>query len=261
MNFTELFLHIPVWVIYLLCGLGIGVESIGVPVPGETILMTASILSTRPELGISPWWVASCAAVGAIIGDSIGYAVGHRFGMRLFRWMCRKFPRHVTPAHVAYAEHLFDRFGSVAVFGGRFIALLRMLAGPLAGGLRMPYRRFLVANVTGALFWAFGTTFVVYYAGKVAEDWLGRAAWVLLAVLLVGGFVLSRLLHDRFVEHVDRYAATERGQAFMASMNPVSPSEAEVADGPLPRVERITDPPTSSRDVSPESPTQHQGPR
>ena len=101
-----------------------------------------------------PLWVGVCASAGAIVGDSIGYAIGRRGGRPLFERLGRRFPKHFGPRHIGRAEHYFDRFGVWAVFVGRFIALLRILAGPLAGALRMPYWRFLVANVLGGIVWA-----------------------------------------------------------------------------------------------------------
>jgi membrane protein DedA with SNARE-associated domain len=95
----------------------------------------------------------------------------------------------------------------VAVFFGRFIALLRIFAGPLAGALRMPYRRFLAANVLGALVWAGGTTFLVYSLGTLAEQWLQRAAWVGLAVAVAVGVLVSRLMHHRIEQAVAAHAA------------------------------------------------------
>ena len=87
-----------------------------------------------------------------------------------------------------FAERLFDRWGARAVFFGRFIALLRIFAGPLAGALKMRYSRFLLANVSGALCWAGGTTALVYYAGMAAERWLTRGfSWIALVVAVVGG--------------------------------------------------------------------------
>jgi membrane protein DedA with SNARE-associated domain len=74
-----------------------------------------------------------------------------------------------------------------AVFFGRFIALLRIFAGPLAGALKMPYPRFLFANASGGICWAAGTTAVIYYLGMVAEKWLQRFSWIgLLAAVLIG---------------------------------------------------------------------------
>ena len=80
---------------------------------------------------------------GAIIGDTIGYSIGHRYGMSLFERLSKRFPKHFGPGHVALAKQLFHRWGVWAVFFGRFIALLRILAGPLAGALKMRYLRFL----------------------------------------------------------------------------------------------------------------------
>ena len=173
---------IPPLVVYLTVGLVVGVESLGVPLPGEIVLVSAALLSSRHELEVSPLWIAVAATTGAIVGDSIGYGVGRRYGMGLFAWAGRKLPRHFGPAHVSAAERLFARWGVFAVFFGRFVALLRIFAGPLAGALRMHYRRFLAANVLGGICWAGGTTFAVYLLGIVAERWLQRFSWIGLAV-------------------------------------------------------------------------------
>lgn len=84
-------------------------------------------------------------------------------------WAGRKFPKHFGPDHVAMAEAKFDKWGMWAVFFGRFIALLRIFAGPLAGVLKMPYWKFLIANVLGGIVWAGGTTALIYSVGVVAE--------------------------------------------------------------------------------------------
>ena len=83
------------------------------------------------------------------------------------------------------------------MFFGRFIALLRIFAGPLAGALKMPYRKFLVANATGAVVWAGGTTAVVYYLGLAAEKWLSRFSWVALVVAVVIGVVFTLVMKER----------------------------------------------------------------
>src|SRR5699024_1706490 len=114
------------------------VESLGMPFPGEITLISAALLSSRDSLDISPVWVAVCAAAGAIAGDSIGFGIGHRFGRPLFDWLGRKFPKHFGPKYVAFAESVFTRYGVWAVFFGRFIALLRLLAGPVAGASEEP---------------------------------------------------------------------------------------------------------------------------
>ena len=178
---------IPPGAILAIVGVVIGLESLGIPLPGEIVLISASLLSAQHV--VSPVAVAVCAATGAIIGDSIGYSIGRRGGKPLFDRLGRRFPKHFGPAHVASAERAFDRWGMWAVFFGRFIALLRIFAGPLAGALRMQYWKFLIANATGGIVWAGGTTYVIYHLGRLAEEWLKRFSW--LGLLVAVGFGLG----------------------------------------------------------------------
>jgi membrane protein DedA with SNARE-associated domain len=188
---------IPPLAVYLVVGLIIGLESLGIPLPGEIALVSAALLASRHTLDIDPLWVGASATVGAIIGDTIGYTIGRKFGMGLFERLGKRFPKHFGPGHVALAKQLFDRWGVWAVFVGRFIALLRILAGPLAGALHMPYSKFLAANASGALCWAGGTTAVVYYLGLAAEKWLSRFSWIALVVAILIGVGLTLLLKER----------------------------------------------------------------
>ncbi len=188
---------IPALAVYLTVGLVIGLESLGIPLPGEIALVSAALLSSRENLDISPVWVAVAAITGAIIGDSIGYSIGRRYGMSLFERLGNRFPKHFGTGHVALAKQLFSRWGVWAVFFGRFIALLRILAGPLAGALHMRYRHFLAANAAGAICWAGGTTAVVYFLGLAAERWLSRFSWVALVLGIVVGLGFTLLLKDR----------------------------------------------------------------
>ena len=197
MNVEAILASIPPLAVYVTVGLIIGMESLGIPLPGEIALVTAALLSAQANLDISPVWVAVAATSGAIIGDSIGYSIGRRFGMSLFERLGRRFPKHFGTGHVALAKHLFARWGVGAVFFGRFIALLRILAGPLAGALHMRYPYFLAANASGAVFWAGGTTAVVYFLGIAAEKWLARFSWVALVVALIIGVAMTLLLKER----------------------------------------------------------------
>jgi membrane protein DedA with SNARE-associated domain len=177
---------VPAVAVYAVVALVIGVESLGIPLPGEIVLVSAALLSSQHS-GINPFVLGACASLGAVIGDSIGYAIGRKGGRPLLAWLANKFPRHFSEGHVATAERSFEKWGMWAVFFGRFIALLRIFAGPLAGVLRMPYWKFLIANVLGGIIWAGGTTAVVYYVGIVAEDWLKRFSYFgLVAAVLVG---------------------------------------------------------------------------
>jgi len=188
---------IPALAVYLTVGLVIGLESLGIPLPGEIALVSAALLSSRENLDISPVWVGVAAITGAIIGDSIGYSIGRRYGMSLFERLGTRVPKHFGTGHVALAKQLFSRWGVWAVFLGRFIALLRILAGPLAGALHMRYRHFLAANASGAICWAGGTTAVVYFLGLAAERWLSRFSWVALVLGIVVGLGFTLLLKDR----------------------------------------------------------------
>ena len=137
--------------IYLLVGAVIWVESMGVPLPGEIALVSAALLAITGV--VDPLLVALAATIGAIAGDSVGYMIGRRGGRPLLERLGRRFPKHLGPGHLAQAERLFGRWGVWAVFFGRFVALLRILAGPLAGALQVPYRRLLLANAAGGAVW------------------------------------------------------------------------------------------------------------
>jgi membrane protein DedA with SNARE-associated domain len=197
MNVDALLQSIPPLAVYLVVGGVVGIESLGIPLPGEIVLVSAALLSSQHDLAVNPIGVGVAAVIGAVVGDSIGYSVGRRFGLPLFDRLGRRFPKHFGPGHVALAEKLFNRWGIRAVFFGRFIALLRIFAGPLAGALKMHYPRFLAANVSGAICWAGGTTALVYYAGMAAERWMERFSWVALVVAIVFGLIAAFALRER----------------------------------------------------------------
>jgi membrane protein DedA with SNARE-associated domain len=197
MNVEALLHSIPPMAVYLLVGCVVGVESLGIPLPGEIVLVSAALLSSHHDLAVNPIGVGAAAVIGAVVGDSIGYSIGRRFGMPMFDKLGRKFPKHFGPGHVALAEKLFTRWGVRAVFFGRFIALLRIFAGPLAGALKMPYPRFLAANVSGGICWAGGTTALVYFAGMAAERWLERFSWIALVIAIIAGGIAAFVLRER----------------------------------------------------------------
>ncbi|MFD9934662.1 DedA family protein [Streptomyces massasporeus] len=186
MHVQEWLETVPAVAVYALVGLVIGLESLGIPLPGEIILVSSALLASQHG-EIDPVVLGASATAGAIIGDSIGYAIGRKGGRPLLAWLGNKFPKHFSEGHIATAERSFEKWGMWAVFFGRFVALLRIFAGPLAGVLHMPYWKFLVANVLGGIVWAGGTTAVIYYVGIVAESWLKRFSWLgLVAAVLVG---------------------------------------------------------------------------
>ena len=169
----------------------VGLESAGLPLPGETTLLAASYLAATGHLYLP--LVIGSAALGAIIGDSLGYAIGRKGGRRFLerhgKWI------GVTPGKLDKADHYFARHGAKTVFFGRFVAFLRILAGPLAGASKMPYRRFLAANVAGAVAWATMMGTLAYFFGKpVATILSSMGVWalVVIAVFLVARFAFKR---------------------------------------------------------------------
>jgi membrane protein DedA with SNARE-associated domain len=206
-NVDALLISVSPVVVYVLVGLVIGLESMGIPLPGEVILVSAALLTARQELDVSPVWVAVAASAGAIVGDSIGYLAGRRWGDRMFSVLGRRFPRQAGPDRLAYAKHVFKKHGVWAVFFGRFVALLRILAGPVAGALRMPYPRFLAANALGGIVWAFGTTTAIYTLGTRAEEWLKGSSWIGLTIAVAAGIAVSTVFRRRLERAVARHAA------------------------------------------------------
>lgn len=199
---------VPAGAVYAVVALVIGLESLGIPLPGEIVLVSAALLSSQHG-GINPVVLGACASAGAVIGDSIGYAIGRKGGRPLLAWLGKKFPKHFSEGHIATAERSFEKWGMWAVFFGRFVALLRIFAGPLAGVLHMPYWKFLTANLLGGVVWAGGTTAVIYYVGVVAESWLKKFSWLglVVAVLIGLGSMLVLKRKAKKAQAAERQAA------------------------------------------------------
>jgi len=124
-------------------------ESLGLPLPGETALVATSLIAAHGDLPISEVAVAGFA--GAVLGDSTGYAIG-RFGGRSL--LLRFGPRlGLTPERFQKVENLFRKKGVWLVVVARFIVVLRQLNGPVAGTMAMPWARFVAANAAGAVLW------------------------------------------------------------------------------------------------------------
>jgi membrane protein DedA with SNARE-associated domain len=221
---------IPPEAVYLIVGLMIMVESLGIPVPGEIALVTAAVLAAQHKMALSPAWIAAAASAGAIAGDSTGFTIGRRYGRSLFDRLGRRFPRHFRPGHVVLAERVFTRHGVWAVFFGRFIALLRIFAGPLAGSLRMPYGRFLAANASGGIVWAAGMTYLIWFLGLAAEQWLSRFSWLGLAAALLAGLGVT-LFVRRKTQALTRQAEAEAEAAARAEAAPRARAQAAAPAG------------------------------
>ncbi len=162
----------------------VGLEGIGVPVPGETTLIAAAILAaSSPDLNIA--FVIAVAAGGAILGDNLGFWAGRAFGSRLLL----RFGRYVglTEGKIKLGRYLFLRQGRKIVFVGRFVAVLRTLAPFLAGTNRMAWSQFVAADVTGAVVWATAYGFGAYLFGEEMHRLAGPIGFTALAAAAIVG--------------------------------------------------------------------------
>src|SRR2546428_8082940 len=158
-------------------------ENAGLPVPGETMLLLASFLAFSEHRLRLPFiiLVGVCAAT---LGDNLGFLLGHYGGEPLLE-RYRKVPRvHRT---LARAERLIQRYGSFAIFIARFIAGMRIIAGPLAGVLHMPWRKFVVFNFLGAAGWGTGISSIGYFFGRHLDEPSRIMKWFNAAMPLAGG--------------------------------------------------------------------------
>ena len=181
----------------------IAIESTGIPFPGETMLITASIYAGHTHR-LNIILVIAFAAAGAIIGDNLGYAVGHWGGYRLLRRYGRYIRLHER--RLKLGQYLFLQHGGKVVFFGRFVSILRTYAAFLAGTNRMPWWRFLVFNAAGGIVWAtvFGTG--AYLLGAQIRNLSQTATIVggILAVIaIVGFFVFLRRNEERLMAEAD----------------------------------------------------------
>ena len=149
----------------LLFGL-VMLESAGIPLPGETALITAAFLASKGKLDIVA--VIAVAASAAIVGDNAGYWVGRHWGRRLLtRWYrLERLSERVLPP----TERFFERHGDKTVFIGRFLPVLRFTAAWMAGVAHMRWWRFLFFNAAGGICWATFVALLAYYVGRAAAD-------------------------------------------------------------------------------------------
>jgi len=154
--------HLIVTYGYFAVAFLVAVESFGVPLPGETIVVAAALYAGHTHR-LSVWAIFAVAAVAAIVGDNIGYLLGRTGGERLIR----RYGRYVRldEAKLQVVRNLFDRHGAKVVFFGRFVSILRTYAAFFAGTTRMPWRRFLIYNAAGGVLWAALYTFASYGLG------------------------------------------------------------------------------------------------
>jgi membrane protein DedA with SNARE-associated domain len=184
---------------YLAVFLAVGIESLGIPVPGETMLITASIYAGATH-NLTIEGVIAAAIAGAIIGDNLGYLIGSKGGYRVLLHHGRRL--HVNQRHLKIARYLFDRHGGPVVFLGRFVSILRTYAAFLAGVSHMHWRRFFAYNAAGGIVWSVIFGLLGYY-GQQAFKRLSTPVDIALGVAALA-LIASLILYLR--RHADRLA-------------------------------------------------------
>jgi membrane protein DedA with SNARE-associated domain len=144
---AEVATHYGYWGVFLL----IFLESAGLPLPGETALISASVFAAATQ-GLDINLVIATAAAGAILGDNLGYWIGRRYGFNFLQRYGHYV--HLSESRLTIGRWLFRRYGGRVVFFGRFTAFLRTYAALLAGALNFPARSFFFWNASGGIFWA-----------------------------------------------------------------------------------------------------------
>jgi membrane protein DedA with SNARE-associated domain len=189
---------------YLAVVVLIALESMGIPLPGETMLITAAIYAGsthRLNIGL----VILAAVAGAILGDNLGYWIGREGGFRLLRRYGHRL--RITEARLRLGQHLFRRYGGRVVFFGRFVAILRALAALLAGVNHMPWPRFLAFNAAGGFCWAIVYGIGGYAFGRELDRVTGPFRWALVVMAVaatIAFVVLLRRDEDRLQAEADR---------------------------------------------------------
>jgi membrane protein DedA with SNARE-associated domain len=185
-HLSEFVAHYGYWAVIALVGL----ESAGVPLPGETALVSAAVFAGRGTLDI--FAVIACAALAAIVGDNAGYWVGRELGFPvIYRY------GHligVDEGRLKVAQYLFLRHGGKIVFFGRFVAILRAFAAFLAGVNHLPWPRFLLFNALGGIVWASLFGLGGYFLGLAFEHYARPVGLAALGCAIVGAIVASRFI-------------------------------------------------------------------
>lgn len=204
MNIGHLIIIYGYWALFTL----VAVESIGIPLPGETALVLAGTYAGTTH-HLNPWLIFTVASAAAIIGDNIGYWIGDKGGYRLARRYGHKV--RLDERKLKTTRYLFDRHGVPVVFFGRFVSVLRTYAAFLAGTSRMQWRKFLPANATGGIVWAGIYTALSYLAGNWLQRTSGIIDWILVGAAVAAIIAVYLLIRRKAGQIADRAEAAYPG--------------------------------------------------
>lgn len=188
-NIQEIARQYGYWAVFI----GIALENTGIPIPGETITITGGFLAGSGELKY--WLVLVSAIAGAVLGDNFGYWIGRVGGWQFLLRAGKVF--RIQEVQMELAREQFSKNAAKAVFFGRFVTLLRIFAGPMAGIAQMPYKQFLWCNLGGAALWSLIIVTISYFLGRLVSlqqivQWIaefGVAALLLIVLFLLIPFL------------------------------------------------------------------------
>jgi membrane protein DedA with SNARE-associated domain len=210
----------------------IGLESMGIPSPGETALVLAAVLASQGKLQIE--LVILIGVVSAIVGDNVGYLLGRRLGRDVLEAPGPFHKRRVSV--IAAGDRFFRRHGPKAVFFARWIALVRFAAAWLAGINRMRFKQFFFWNALGGITWGITYGLVGYFGGKAAAHVLAQAGVIgaiVLAVVVVGGLALLKVREMRVERELElEVDGTPDAEPAQAPGPPSEPSRPERGSTP-----------------------------
>lgn len=195
-NLLGTLLHLFIRFGYAVVFLGVMAENVGIPIPGETILLAAGLFASEGHFRL--WMVILFAAVGAMAGDNLGYLLGEKvarpFLARRGRFLL------LTPARLQAVETFFRRYGDRTILFARFISGIRVVAALFAGLSGMRWRTFVLYNTAGALLWATAMGLLGFFFGaswSLLEKWIGRGGLFALGVVALAVLLLALLRHAR----------------------------------------------------------------
>jgi membrane protein DedA with SNARE-associated domain len=195
---------------YWVVALAIGLECLGLPIPGESILIAAAVYAGSSQ-ALNIWLLIGTAAFGAVLGNTIGFWIGREGGYRLLLRYGGHFG--MTDGRIKLGQYLFLKHGGKIVFFGRFVAVLRVFVAIFAGANRMSWRSFLFFNIAGAIVWA-----VLYGAGAY---YLGGELHLFTRYIAVGSALAAVILVAAAVIFLRRQEDRLQGEAERALPGPL----------------------------------------
>jgi membrane protein DedA with SNARE-associated domain len=191
---------------YLAVIVGVGGESVGVPLPGETVLIVAATYAGTSQ-HLTPALVVLAAACAAIVGDNIGFRIGRTFGDQVLGWTRRHLGSKAR--HVTATQGLLDRHSSTIIVGGRFVSVVRTYTAFIAGSRKMRWSRFAILNAVGSIAWAATVGF-----GSAA---LGSAVGQSFSYAVLGFVILAGIAASLWFRHsrsrMDSSGSTAEGNS------------------------------------------------